>query len=70
MGALNTSQINILRALSVVNSKEEENEIKDFVIKFLAKRMSESVDLSVTEKEYTKEEIEEWQNEHFRAIKK
>jgi hypothetical protein len=70
MGALNDSQINILRALSVVNTKEEEKEIKDFVIKFLAKRMSQSVDASVTEKNYTKSDIEEWQNEHFRATNK
>jgi hypothetical protein len=70
MGALNDSQLNILRALSVVNTKEEEKEIKDFVIKFLAKRMSQSVDTSVNEKNYTKSDIEEWQNEHFRATNK
>jgi hypothetical protein len=66
MGALNEAQLNILRALSVVKTPEDVEEIRHFVVKFLAKKLTSAVDRSVAEKGYTREEIAGWANEHFR----
>lgn len=66
MGALNEAQLNILRALSVVKTKEDVAEIRNFVVKFLAKKLVNEADNAVAGKGYSKEDIEGWANEHFR----
>lgn len=66
MGALNEAQLNILRALSVVKTKEDVAEIRNFVVKFLAKKLVYEVDNAVAEKGYSKEDIDGWASEHFR----
>ena len=64
---LNEQQLDMLRLFKEPMSEEDYNEIRRFIVKFLAKKLDGEMERLEKEKGWTQETYEQWGKEHFRT---
>jgi hypothetical protein len=70
METLNAAQLEILKMFTTFKSEEELKELKELLLKFLVKKMTEAADNAWDQRGYTNETVEEWKHEHLRIKSK
>lgn len=70
MNTLNQAQIHLLNLFQIVNSEKDLAELKLVLIQYLAKKTVTEADKAFDSKGYTQNELQNWQNEHFRVKNK
>lgn len=68
--SLNAAQLEILKMLQFEITNEELFELKKVISKYLADRLMRQVNEEVNKNGYSKEQIDNWANEHHRTTYK
>ena len=67
---LTTAQLEVLKLLQFETTEEELLELKKIISKYLADRLMRQVQGEINKNGYTKEQTDNWANEHIRTTYK
>jgi hypothetical protein len=66
MGALNPSQLEIIKLFESHKTEEDLKKLKKALIQYLYERAADAADKAFDERGYTQDTIEQWKNEKMR----